>query len=223
MATRYPAAAIKFSCRISGRGYTALGADEIRKMTKRLEFFYDYVSPYSYLANSRVREVGGSGLVYRPMFLGGVMQASGNLPPGTLEVKGQYLRKDIARWAEHYGIDYNRNPNFPQNTLKALRLAIVAQQDGIFPEVHGALYTAMFVDGKDLSDDRILGEIMNSTGLDAPATFSRIAQQAIKNELKANTEEAVARGAFGAPTFFVGDKMFFGNDRFDFIEKALQK
>lgn len=223
MATRYPAAAIKFNCRISGRGYTALGDDEIRKMTKRLEFFYDYVSPYSYLANSRVREVGGSGLVYRPMFLGGVMQASGNLPPGTLEVKGQYLRKDIARWAEHYGIEYNRNPNFPQNTLKALRLAIVAQQDGIFPEVHGSLYTAMFVDGKDLSDDRILGEIMNSTGMDAPATFSRIAEQAIKNELKANTEEAVARGAFGAPTFFVGDKMFFGNDRFDFIEKALQK
>lgn len=191
-------------------------------MIKKLEFFYDYVSPYSYLADSQVREAGGSNLVYRPMFLGAVMQATGNQPPGTLEVKGQYLRKDIARWAEHYGIEYNRNPNFPLNTLKALRLAIVAQHDGFFPEIHSALYTAMFVLEKDLSDNEVLGEIMRSAGLDERAIFSRIAEQPIKDELKANTEQAVARGAFGAPTFFVGDKMFFGNDRFEFIKKALQ-
>jgi len=191
-------------------------------MTKKLEFFYDYVSPYSYLANSQVSEAGGSKLVYRPMFLGAVMQATGNQPPGSLEVKGQYLRKDIARWAELYGIEYNRNPNFPLNTLKALRLAIVAQHDGIFPEIHSALYAAMFVNQKDLSDDKVLAEIMNSAGLDERATFTRIAEQPIKDELKANTEEAVARGAFGAPTFFVGKKMFFGNDRFDFIKEALR-
>ncbi len=191
-------------------------------MTKKLEFFYDYVSPYSYLANSQVSEAGGSKLVYRPMLLGAVMQATGNQPPGSLEVKGQYLRKDIARWAEHYGIEYNRNPNFPLNTLKALRLAIVAQHDGVFPEIHNALYTAMFVNQKDLSDDRVLAEIMNSAGLDERATFTRIVEQPIKDELKANTEEAVARGAFGAPTFFVGEQMFFGNDRFDFIKEALR-
>jgi len=191
-------------------------------MAKKLEFFYDYVSPYSYLANSQVSDVGGSKLVYRPMFLGGVMQATGNRPPGTLEVKGKYLRRDIARWAENYGIVYNRNPNFPQNTLKALRLAIVAQHDGIFPDVHRALYTAMFVDEKDLSDDKVLGEIMKSSGLDESTTFDRIAEQPIKDELKANTEEAVTRGAFGAPTFFVGDEMFFGNDRFEFIKEALR-
>ncbi len=191
-------------------------------MAKKLEFFYDYVSPYSYLANSQVSEVGGSKLVYRPMFLGGVMQATGNQPPGTLEVKGKYLRRDIARWAENYGIVYNRNPNFPQNTLKALRLAIVAQHDGIFPDVHRALYTAMFVDEKYLSDDKVLGEIMKSLGLDESTTFDRIAEQPIKDELKANTGEAVTRGAFGAPTFFVGDEMFFGNDRFEFIKEALR-
>jgi len=190
-------------------------------MMQKLEFFYDYVSPYSYLANSQVKTVGGSNLVYRPMFLGGVMQATGNKPPGTLELKGKYLRKDIVRWAEHYGIEYNRNPSFPLNTLKALRLAIVAQHDGIFADVHSALYKAMFVARSDLSDDKVLGEIMKSLGLDEGTTFTRIAEQAIKDELKANTDEAVARGAFGAPTFFVGDKMFFGNDRFDFVKEAL--
>jgi 2-hydroxychromene-2-carboxylate isomerase len=191
-------------------------------MAKKLEFFYDYVSPYSYLANSQVGNISGSDLVYRPMFLGAVMQATGNKPPGTLEVKGKYLRKDIARWAEHYGIVYKRNPNFPQNTLKALRLAIVAQHEGIFPEVHDALYKAMFVNEEDLSDDKVLGEIMKLVGLDESATFDRIADPQIKDELKANTEEAVARGAFGAPTFFVGEQMFFGNDRFDFIKEALR-
>lgn len=191
-------------------------------MAKKLEFFYDYVSPYSYLANSRVSEAGGSKLVYRPMFLGGVMQATGNQPPGTLEVKEKYLQRDIARWAENYDIIYKRNPKFPQNTLKALRLAIVAQHDGIFAEVHSALYTAMFVNEKDLSDDTVLGEIMKSVGLDEGKTFDRIAEQPIKDELKTNTGEAVKRGAFGAPTFFVGDEMFFGNDRFEFIKEALR-
>lgn len=190
-------------------------------MTKSLEFFYDYVSPYSYLANSQVSEVGGSNLVYHPMFLGAVMQATGNRPPGSVDIKGKYLRKDIARWASHYGVVYNRNPKFPQNTLKALRLAIVAQHDGVFDQVHDELFAAMFVHGSDMSDDTVLADIMNTAGLDESATFPRLADQSVKDELKANTDEAISRGAFGAPTFFVGDEMFFGNDRFGFIKEAL--
>jgi len=190
-------------------------------ISEKLEFFYDYVSPYSYLANSQLSEVGGSKLVYRPMFLGGVMQATGNKPPGTLEIKGMYLRKDIARWALRYGVEYNRNPKFPQNTLKALRLALVAQKDGAFEEVHKALFAAMFVHQSDLSDDELLSKIMIDADMNESATFERIEDQSIKDELKANTEEAVARGAFGAPTFFVGEQMFFGNDRFEFIKEAL--
>lgn len=192
-------------------------------MPNKLEFFYDYVSPYSYLANSQLGGFDQSSLVYRPMFLGGVMQATGNKPPGTLAVRGKYLRKDIARWAEHYGIEYNRNPKFPQNTLKALRLAIIAQHDGMFAEIHNSLYSAMFVMQLNLDDDKVLAKIMNSAGLDEETTFSRISEQSVKDELKANTEEAIARGAFGAPTFFVGEEMFFGNDRFEFIENALKK
>jgi 2-hydroxychromene-2-carboxylate isomerase len=190
-------------------------------MTKKLEFFYDYVSPYSYLANSQVAKVGGSALVYRPMFLGAVMHATGNRPPGTLEVKGNYLRKDIARWASRYGIEYKRNPNFPLNTLKALRLAVVAQQEGVFDQVHGPLFDASFVHQLDLDDDAVLAEIMKTAELDQDTTFARIGEQSVKDEVKANTEEAISRGAFGAPTLYVGDQMFFGNDRFEFIEEAL--
>ncbi|MCH6548353.1 MAG: 2-hydroxychromene-2-carboxylate isomerase [Proteobacteria bacterium] len=190
-------------------------------MAKKLEFFYDYVSPYSYLADSQVVKVGGSSLVYRPMFLAAVMQATGNKPPGSIEVKEKYLRKDISRWVSRYSVSYKWNPKFPQNTLKALRLAVVAQRDGVFDRVHSTLFAAMFVHELDLDDDKVLADIMNAAGLDESETFARIADQSIKDELKANTDEAVSRGAFGAPTFFVGKEMFFGNDRFDFIKEAL--
>lgn len=190
-------------------------------MLKKLEFFYDYVSPYSYLANSQVGEVAGPNLVYRPIFLGAVMQATGNKPPGSVRIKGKYLQKDIARWADHYGVEYNSNPMFPQNTLKALRLAIVAQQDGMFDQVHDALFAAMFVHRSDMNDDQVLAEIMNAAGMEESTTFARIADPSVKDELKRNTDEAIDRGVFGAPTFFVGDEMFFGNDRFDFIKEAL--
>ncbi len=190
-------------------------------MAKKLEFFYDYVSPYSYLADSQAGKVGGSNLVYRPVFLAAIMQATGNKPPGSIEAKGKYLRKDITRWASRYGVVYKRNPKFPQNTLKALRLAVVAQRDGVFDKIHSALFAAMFVHQSDLNDDKVLADIMNAAGLDESETFDRIADQSIKDELKANTDEAVRRGAFGAPTFFVGEEMFFGNDRWEFVKEAL--
>ncbi|MCZ6809154.1 MAG: 2-hydroxychromene-2-carboxylate isomerase [Proteobacteria bacterium] len=190
-------------------------------MAKKLEFFYDYVSPYSYLADSQAGKVGGSNLVYRPVFLAAIMQATGNKPPGSIEAKGKYLRKDITRWASRYGVVYKRNPKFPQNTLKALRLAVVAQRDGVFDKVHSALFAAMFVHQSDLNDDKVLADIMNAAGLDESEIFARIADQSIKDELKANTDEAVRRGAFGAPTFFVGEEMFFGNDRWEFVKEAL--
>ena len=192
-------------------------------MTATLEFFYDYVSSYSYLANEAVKSLDGVEVRYRPMFLGGVMKATGNSPPGTVPAKGRYLGKDLHRWANHYGIPFRFNSIFPQNTLNALRLALVAQHHGTFDAVHQPLFDAMYVNDRDLSDPAVLAEIVTTAGLDAEAYGAEIGSESIEDELKANTEEAVARGAFGAPTFFVGEKMFFGNDRFDFIKRALAK
>jgi 2-hydroxychromene-2-carboxylate isomerase len=183
----------------------------------KVEFFYDYVSVYSYLANSVVADLTGAEIVYRPMLLGAVMEATGNRPPGTVEAKGRYMRTDIRRWAERYSLTFRMNPVFPQNTLKALRLALVAQKKGAFETVHEAVFDAMWVHEKNLSDMDVLAEIAEKSSL----SLEDIEDAAIKNELKANTNEAVQRGVFGAPTFFVGDQMFFGNDRFDFIKEAL--
>ena len=186
-------------------------------MSRQVEFFYDYVSIYSYLADSQLDKLGGADIVYRPMFLGAVMEASGNRPPGTVEAKRRYMMVDIDRWAKRYSLPLHMNPVFPQNTLKALRLALVAQHEGVFERVHQALFEAMWIHEKEMSDAAVLEPIAADAGL----SLATIEDQAIKDELKANTEEAVARGAFGAPTFFVGEQMFFGNDRFGFIEEAI--
>lgn len=189
-----------------------------KNMSTEVEFFYDYVSLYSYLADSQLGSLDGAEVIYRPMLLGAVMQATGNRAPGIVEAKHNHLLVDAARWAERYGIPLKMNPVFPQNTVNALRLALVAEKKGAFEAVHQPLFDAMWVEEKDISDVNVLTEIATNAGLSIDDTQ----EQAIKDELKANTSEAVARGVFGAPTFFVGDEMFFGNDRFDFIKEEMR-
>lgn len=191
----------------------------------RLEYFFDYVSPYSYLADSQVPALvqrSGAEIVHRPMLLGGVMQATGNKPPAAVPAKGRYLNVDIARWLARYGLELKFNPHFPVNTVKAMRGALVALEEGSFPAYHAALFRAMWRDEKNLADPEVLGSVVDAAGLDGAKLLSRIEEPAVKEQLKANTAEAVERGAFGAPTFFVGDEMFFGNDRLDFLEERLR-
>ena len=190
-------------------------------MTKKLEFFFDYVSPYSYLANSQLNSIKGIEIQYRPMFLGVVMEATGNKPPGALPARGKYLTKDIKRWAKHLGIPFKFNSIFPQNTLKSLRLSLAAQNHGVFNNIHQSLFDAMFVYNQDLSQDNVLAEIIKKNSLDDYRLMEEIEDSSIKSALKKNTDEAIARGVFGAPTFFIDEEMFFGNDRFEFIKKAL--
>ncbi len=191
-------------------------------MTAKVEFFYDYVSTYSYLANSQLGKLDAE-IIYRPMFLGAVMEATGNRPPGTVEAKRKYLFADIERWAKQYSIPFAMNPIFPQNTIKALRLALVSQQQGTFDLIHQPLFDAMWVQQLDLSDESVLTKIVADAGLSAHDMLQKITMDDIKGELKANTAEAISRGAFGAPTFFVGEEMFFGNDRFEFIVEAISR
>lgn len=190
-------------------------------MSKRVEFFYDYVSSYSYLANSQVRALFGDDLVYRPMFLGAVLNETGNTPPTTLPARAAYFARDLQRWAAYYGVPFTMNPVFPQNTLGALRLAVLAQHEGKFQDLHQPLFDAMWVHEQNLADPGVLASIASAAGMDADQALARSNDDPIKAELKANTDEAVRRGAFGAPTFFVGDDMFFGNDRLAFVKAAL--
>ena len=194
-------------------------------MSKRLEYFFDYVSPFSYLADSQLPalvERTGAELCYRPFLLGGVMKASGNSPPFSVPAKGRYVLLDSQRWAARYGLPLHPNPHFPVNTVLPLRAALVLQEDGGFPAYHDALFKAMWSEGQNVADAAVLRTLLEKLGIDADHVFARCQEPPIKDSLRANTDEAVERGAFGAPTFFVGDQIFFGNDRLDFVEAALR-
>ena len=194
-------------------------------MTRTLEFYYDYGSPYSYLADTQVEAItkrADATLVRRPMLLGGVFKATGNASPMTVELKSKWSAFDMPMWAKHYGVPFQRNPFFPVNTLALMRGAAAAEIDGLFERYHPAIYKAMWVDGRNLNDIAEVAAVLTAAGLDARKFGSRIQDQDVKDRLKATTEEAVARGVFGAPTSFVGDMMFFGNDRLPFVEMALK-
>ena len=194
-------------------------------MARTLEFFFDYGSPYSYLADTQVEAIArrtGATLVRKPMLLGGVFKSTGNASPMTIELKSKWSATDLPMWARHYGVPFQRNPFFPVNTLALMRGATAAQIDGVFETYHPAMFRAMWVEGRNLNDIKEVVAVLTAAGLDAQKIGNRIQDQDVKDRLKAVTDEAVGRGVFGAPTSFVDDKMFFGNDRLPFVELALK-
>jgi len=199
-------------------------------MTKTVEFFYDFTSPTAYLAWRRlpgVLERTGATVKYRPMFLGGVMQTTGNRPPGTLPQKARWMAEDLQRWAKKYNTPYRLNPHFPMMTLMVQRAAQEWVDRPDFENYLAAIFTAAWQDQKNIGDKDALAEILTTAGFSADAFFAAAGSAENKDRLKATTDEAVARGVFGAPTFFVqtpdGEEMHFGQDRLDFVEDALKR
>jgi 2-hydroxychromene-2-carboxylate isomerase len=194
-------------------------------MAGTLEFYFDYGSPYSYLADTQVEAIAkrtGAALVRKPMLLGGVFKSTGNHSPAGLPAKSTWSSFDMPMWARFYGAPFQRNPFFPINTLALMRGAAAAQLDGTFEDYHPAIFRAMWVDGRNLNELKEVASVLAAAGLDPVKFGNRIQGQDVKDRLKATTDEAVGRGVFGAPTSFVGDRMFFGNDRLPFVELALK-
>jgi len=194
-------------------------------MSHTLEFYFDYGSPYSYLADTQVEAIAaraGATLVRKPILLGGVFKATGNHSPIEVPAKSKWTAFDMPLWARHYGVPLQRNPFFPVNTLALMRGAVAAQLDGLFERYHPAAFKAMWVDGRNLNDPAEIASVLAAAGLDPAIFANRIQEPDVKDRLKALTDEAVGRGVFGAPTCFVGDQMFFGNDRLPFVERALK-
>lgn len=195
-------------------------------MPRQVEFFYDFTSPTAYLAWSRlpaILERTGAEVLYRPMFLGGVMQTTGNRPPGTVEAKGRWMREDLRRWAKRYNIPFQHNPHFPMMTLMVQRAASEWVMRPDFERYLAAIFNAAWQEQQNIADKETLASIVTEAGFSAADFFAAAENPANKEKLKATTDEAVARGVFGAPTFFVGEEMHFGQDRLDFVEDALRR
>tara|TARA_B100000575_G_scaffold238849_1_gene201269 strand:- start:111 stop:698 length:588 start_codon:yes stop_codon:yes gene_type:complete len=190
-------------------------------MTKNIEFYFDFGSPTAYLAFTQLQliaEKNKTNLEYYPILLGGVFKATGNNPPASVPAKGKYMMVDLQRYADKYKVPYKRNPYFPVNTLSLMRGAVSYQEDGDFLKYVNVMFKNMWIDPKNLNDDEVLKKVLIDNNFDADDFTKRISDQNTKNKLISNTENAVKKGAFGAPTIFVGDEMFFGQDRMEFIE-----
>jgi 2-hydroxychromene-2-carboxylate isomerase len=192
----------------------------------RVEFFFDYGSPYSYLVDRLLPDLArrhGAEIAYRPMLLGAVFQATGNRSPmqEPVEAKRRYATAALPRTARVLAIPLVFNPHFPIQTLRLMRLAVAAQQQGVFETLHPALFRAFWTERVDLGDDAELAALLDKAGLAARALLDATATPEVKAALRANTDEAVARGVFGAPSLFLGNELFFGVDHLPHLERAL--
>jgi 2-hydroxychromene-2-carboxylate isomerase len=192
----------------------------------KVEFFFDVGSPTTYLAWTQLAKIcaaKGAELVYRPMLLGGVFLATGNASPIEVPAKGRHSIIDQARFARRYGVPLVMNPYFPINTLQLMRALTGVQmhQPERFHDLLSALFTAMWIDAQNLNDPQMIGRMLVKAGFSVDEIVALSNQPDVKAQLRATTDEAVGRGVYGAPTMFVGDEMFFGQDRMDFIEEAL--
>lgn len=196
-------------------------------MSKTVEFLFDMGSPYSYLAYRhlpKIAQATQARIVWTPVLLGGIFQATGNRSPAETPAKRQHLETDLQRWARAYETHYASNPDFPINTLTLMRGAVALQMhnEAEFQRYLAAMFEAMFDKPRNLGDPAVLGQVLTAAGFDPAQLLALTQSQTVKDRLKTNTEQAIARGAFGAPTFFVGDEMFWGQDRLHFVEAALQ-
>jgi 2-hydroxychromene-2-carboxylate isomerase len=195
-------------------------------MSGQVEFFFDFMSPYSYLASTRVEAMvsaAGGSVSWRPCFLPAILKATDNRGPGQIPAKLPWLLKDLADWADLLGLPPVKIPDaFPFLATQANRCALVAVDEGKGPAFCVAMFAAIWRDGLDPNDPVLLGDVLSQVGLDAERVLPLAASQPLKDRLKADSEDAVRRGAFGVPTFFIGEEMFVGNDRLDFVVRRLK-
>ena len=194
---------------------------------KTLEFYFDFGSPAAWLAHTQMPVIArdtGATVVYRSMLLGGVFQSTGNRPPISVPLKGSYLFTDLSRFARRYGVPLVMNPAFPINTITLMRIDVGLERaaDPRLAAYRDAMFRAIWVDQKNLNDPATVAQVLTAGGFDPQQMLALASDPAVKEDLRARTQAAVDRGIFGAPTFFVGDAMFWGQDRLDFVREALQ-
>ncbi len=192
-------------------------------MTQSVELFYDFRSPYSYLAFTQLQQLDLT-IDLKPMQILKVMERVGNVPTTiTCAAKGRYARADLGRWAQRYGIMLNPSDMKANDGDAMSRAVLAAASPDEAIAVTDALYRTIWSEGVTLADTAAIQAALIAKGIDVSAIAGRITDPAVTAQLEANTHEAVERGVFGSPTIFVGSAIFFGNDRIDFVREELAR
>ncbi|MEM7424546.1 MAG: 2-hydroxychromene-2-carboxylate isomerase [Pseudomonadota bacterium] len=193
-------------------------------MSKQVEFFYDYGSPAAYIAWARLPGIcaeHGAELVRKPVLLGGIFKASGNQTPVNVKAKGEWMFVDLARHAAFFDVPFKKNPYFIINTLPLMRGAMWAREQGELEKYDQVMFEAIWAHEKDMNTPEVVAEVLTEGGFDASEVFDAVQQPQIKQQLIAATEEAVSHGLFGVPSMIVDGALHFGQDRLDWVERAL--
>ncbi|MBU4611292.1 2-hydroxychromene-2-carboxylate isomerase [Achromobacter sp. GG226] len=198
-------------------------------MSPTVQFLFDVGSPNAYLAHQVIPAIEartGVTVEYVPILLGGLFKLTNNRSPmeafAGVANKLEYERLERERFVRQHGLQrFRDNPHFPVNTLLVMRGAVAARQAGVLAPYVDAVYAGMWEQGRDMADPAVAGEVLQTAGLDAQALLAATQTPEVKAELLANTQRAFERGAFGSPTFFVGDEIYFGKDKLRDVEAAL--
>ena len=196
-------------------------------MKKTIDFYFDFGSPTSYLAWTQLPKIAqthNATLNYHPVLLGGIFQTTGNQSPVMIPLKAVWMFKDLNRFSERYGVKYRQNPFFPINTMPLMRAAtgIQLRKPEMFDHYLTTIYQAMWVNELNLGDPTVFARVLTQAGFDPQEIFGLTQDQEVKDKLRADTDAAIQRGIFGLPVMFIGDDMYFGQDRLDFVEDALR-
>jgi len=194
----------------------------------KVEFHFDFGSPNAYLAHLLVPQIeqrAGAKFEYVPILLGGVFKLTGNRSPAEkmagIKNRLEYERLEMERFIRRHKLQFHWNPFFPVNTLLIMRGAVAAQIDGAFARYVDEVFRHMWAEPKDMDDPAVVSEALSSSGFDSAHLLARTPEADVKERLLKNTEASVVRGTFGAPTFFVGDEIFFGKDRLGAVEEEI--
>jgi 2-hydroxychromene-2-carboxylate isomerase len=199
--------------------------------TKMIDFIFDFASPNAYLSHKVLPEITartGAAVNLIPCLLGGIFKATGNQAPmvafGGIKGKMAYEMLETQRFIAKHGLTrFKMNPHFPVNSLLAMRGLIAAEMDGVNTAYVDAVLAGFWEDGLKMDDPAVLQGVLDEAGLDGAALIARTQEPEVKQKLVHNTETAVARGAFGIPTFFVGEEIFFGKERLAQVEEEVLK
>ena len=196
-------------------------------MAKTFDYYFDFGSLATYLAHTQLDKIKaetGASPVYLPMLLGAVFKATGNASPASVPAKGKYIFVDFKRFADSYGIPLETNPFFPIITTTLMRMVTGLQMrsDARMHEFMDTIFKAIWVDAMNLNAPEVLEQVLREAHFDPVELLQLANEQATKDRLKDITTQAVDRGVFGAPTFFVGEDMFWGQDRIEQLKVALR-
>ena len=195
-------------------------------MIKPFEFYFDFVSPYSFLAHKEIRKIEKTNAIkikYMPILLGGLHDLAGIKAPGFIPIKAKYMIKDCKLWAEKYNITFKFNNYFPIKTLDLMRCVLVAEKESFSQNFINKVFDAIWKDGLNLNDNIIVEKLLKNLDINPKTFLMESVDFKIKDELKKRTDDAHKKGVFGAPSFIVNNNVFWGQDRLEFVLNESKK